>query len=552
MMQLFAALALGALASAGDGAADLVVRDGRVWTADPEQPDAEWVAIMDGRVHSLGMGEPPAHLIDEDTVVLEARGRSVLPGLIDAHVHLAGAAEGFALLDVRGAASREALLELVARRAAATDAGDWIVGRGWSAESWPDPRAPRADELQAAAGERPVVLVRMDGHSLIASSRALELAGIDAEGPADPAGGKIGRLADGQPDGALYESAMGLVDAPSAADTVEGRRALMRQALAQANAWGLTQVGAIDSRATIEQELVPLDSAGELTLRVRATVRDAGPTLSAWSRALAWLDRPRTLSPNVELLGFKGFMDGSLGSHTAWMLADFDDAPGNVGFPLALAETGELKTLIDLAADRGLQPAVHAIGDRANRTILDWYEAIPVERRADLRPRVEHAQHLAPEDVGRFAELGVVASMQPYHKADDGRYAQTRIGPVRCATSYAFRDLVDSGATLAFGSDWPVVSADPLLGLAAAVEAGTLDGKTFVPEQSLTLDEALTAYTRGAAFALHSEGWSGALIPGYVGDLVLVDRDLFASEESLAEARVVATVVGGRVVFARD
>ena len=286
------------------------------------------------------------------------------------------------------------------------------------------------------------------------------------------------------------------------------------------------------------------------SLRVRATVRDAGPSLDAWVRALEWVDGNRRPSPRVELLGFKGFMDGSLGSRTAWMLEPFADDPGNTGLPLALVLSGELETLIGLAAGRALQPAVHAIGDRANRTLLDWYAELDAGRRALLRPRVEHAQHLHPDDLPRFAALGVVASMQPLHKADDGRYARERLGEARCATSYAFRDLLDSGATLAFGSDWPVVTCDPWAGIAAAVTGRTLDGRSFVPEQCLTVEEALEAYTTGAAFALHSEGFSGRLAPGYVADLVVLEDDVLAARthDRIAGTRVRATLVAGRVV----
>ncbi|MEO0652179.1 MAG: amidohydrolase, partial [Planctomycetota bacterium] len=369
-------------------------------------------------------------------------------------------------------------------------------------------------------------------------------------GPDDPAGGKIGRAPDGSPDGALYESAMGLLTKRIPASTIDEERAWMRRVLAEANGYGITQVGAIEPRHSIDRLLVPLDRAGELSLRVRATVRDAGPSLDAWLRALARIEDDLEPSPRVAVLGFKGFMDGSLGSRTAWMLEPFADDPQNRGFPLALASSGELQTLIGLAAERGLQPAVHAIGDRANRTLLDWYGALSPEQRGALRPRVEHAQHLDPEDVPRFAELGVVASMQPLHKADDGRYAQARLGPERCESSYAFRDLLDSGAVLAFGSDWPVVSCDPWRGIAAAVTGRTLDGARFTPEQSLTVEEALRAYTTGAAHALHSERFSGRLTPGYVADLVVLDDDVLAARThaEIVGTRVRATLLDGDVV----
>ena len=292
-------------------AADLVLTEAAIWTADPERPEADWIALLDGRVAALGSGSPDAELIGDGTRVTSLEGRRVIPGLIDAHVHLAQAAQSLARLDVRGAASRDELLASVAAWADELGPEEWVLGRGWSAESWPDPTAPGPEELQRAAGGRPVVLVRMDGHSLVASAVALERAGIDAAGPADPAGGKIGRRADGSPDGALYESAMGLVTALVPEEDVARERVWMGRALERANGWGLTQVGAIEPRAALERILVPLDEEGGLSLRVRATLRDAGPSLSAWMRALAWLDAPRELSPRAQASMISSGVDSS-------------------------------------------------------------------------------------------------------------------------------------------------------------------------------------------------------------------------------------------------
>ncbi|MFG0274797.1 MAG: amidohydrolase [Phycisphaerales bacterium] len=550
------AMAASAASAIAQQVADLVLRNASIWTADPDRTDATALAVRDGRI--VFIGDDAEAYIGDATRVIDAEGRRVLPGLIDAHVHIAGAAASFDSLDLRVATSRDDLLNIVREGAEQLPEDAWVVGRGWSAESWPDRRPPSAEEIDEAAGGRPAVLVRMDGHSLIAGATALEMAGVTTDGPADPAGGEIGRRADGAPDGALYEQAMGLVTrlVPERDDvrTMD----LIRRASAHANSLGVTQVGAIDSRRTLENLVAPLDAAGKLTLRVNASVSEGHDSLAAWRPTLEWAADNPQLSPRVRVLGFKGYMDGSLGSRTAWMFEPYLDNPAdrgadNAGFPLALAASGELEAIIRLGADMGLQPIVHAIGARANSVLLDWYAKLPGSVRDQIRPRIEHAQHLTPMDAPRFGALGVVPSMQPYHKADDGRYALDRLGPARNRTSYAFRQLLDTGAVLAFGSDWPVVTVDPMLGIHAAVTARTLDGATFVPEQSISVADALRAYTTGAAWALHSEAETGMLREGYAADFIILDRDILAIDPSdIPQVRVLRTVIAGDEVFTRD
>ena len=558
MRSVFAALgALALFVGVADAqpAADLVIRNAAIWTGDPDNPEASDLAVAGGRI--VFAGEDAALFIGDDTRVIDLEGLRVLPGLIDAHVHIAGAAASFDSLDLRVAESRDDLLNIVRDGAEDLPRDAWVVGRGWSAESWPDRRPPTAEEIDEAAGGRPAVLIRMDGHSLIAGKTALEMAGVTRDGPDDPPGGEIGRRADGSPDGALYEQAMGLVTRliPERDDarTME----LIERAAAHANSLGVTQVGAIDGRHTLERLVAPLDVAGDLTLRVNASVSEGHDSLDAWRPTLEWAAANPRLSPRVRVLGFKGYMDGSLGSRTAWMFEPYLDNPedrgdDNAGFPLALAETGELRDIILLGAEMGLQPIVHAIGAKANSVLLDWYAEIPGSIRDEVRPRVEHAQHLTARDAPRFGALGVVPSMQPYHKADDGRYAIDRLGLERNRTSYAFRGLLDTGAALAFGSDWPVVSVDPMLGVHAAVTARTLDGETFVPEQSVTVAEAITAYTRGAAFALHSEADTGMLREGMAADFIVLDRDIFTIDPmDIPQVRVLHTFLDGEEVFTR-
>jgi predicted amidohydrolase YtcJ len=540
-----------------DPPADLVVRNAHIWTAGAERPHATALAVRGGTFIAVGDERDIAALMDDSTRIVDANGRRVLPGLIDAHVHLSGAASDFRYPSLREAASREGMLRILREHAATLGPDDWVVGVRWTAESWPDQRHPTAGEIDEAVEGRRAVLIRMDGHMILASRAALEQAGITAEGPDDPPGGRIGRLADGTPDGAVYEQAMSLVTR-HLPDEDDERNVMerFRRAIRECNRVGLTQVGAIESGETIGRVLVQLDSHGDLSLRIAATVRPRSDRLEHWRRMFDWAAANPEPSPHVRVIGFKGFMDGTLGSRTAWMVEPYLDNeppgadPKNAGFPLALAASNALKDLIAEGMDLGLQPAVHAIGEMANHVLLKWYAEMPEAQRRTLRPRIEHAQHVLPHDISRFAELGVVASMQPLHKADDGRYAEQRIGPERLRTSYAYRNLIDSGAIVAFGSDWPVVSVNPWLGIHAAVSAKTLDGRTFLPEQSVTVEEALTAYTRGAAAALLSDDRTGMIREGFAADFIIVDRDVLAIDvDEIPKTQVVTTVVGGRIVY---
>ncbi len=548
---LCAAAAAAAVSSAAAQPADLVVVNAAIWTGDAANPQANALAVRDGRF--VAVGEEARNFIGPDTRVIDAEGARVVPGLMDTHVHIVSAAVSLGRLDLRSATSREDLLQRLRDHAQRLGPNEWVLGRGWSAESWPDPTPPTAEEIDEAVGGRPALLTRMDGHSLLASATALRLAGIDEKGPADPPGGKIGRFKDGRPDGALYEAAMGLVARLAPEEDPARVRRLLKRAFRECNRYGITQIGAIESRRGVESFLAPMDRTGELTVRVAATISGGGDTLESWRPLLVWAQSHRQLSPHVRVLGFKGYMDGSLGSRTAWMDEPFADDPrdpNNAGFPLAMAANGELRRIIHHAAEMGLQPAVHAIGDKANSVLLDWYAELPQSVRQQVRPRIEHAQHLLPRDVARFGALGVIPSMQPYHKADDGRYALSRLGSDRVKTSYAFRQLLDTGAALAFGSDWPVVSVNPWLGVHAAVSARTLDGKIFVPEQSITVEEALRAYTSGAAFCLHSEQETGAIRTGLRADFAILSQDpLRVPVEAIPATEATLTVMDGRVVY---
>ena len=546
-----------ALAADPTKPADLVVTIAKVWTGDPEHPSAEALAVRNGVFVVVGSNDEARALVGEGTVVIDAKKRRITPGLIDAHVHLVGAAKSLDRPDLRAATSREDLLRIVREYATAHPDERWIIGRGWSAESWPDATTPTPEEIDQATSGRPALLFRMDGHSLIAGAAALKAAEITRTGPKHQSGGKIGRRMDGTPTGEVYEGSMRLFDRLIPVEPARKASGQVERATTHANSFGVTQIGAMDTSPNVRDVFVKLDERGKLTLRIAATINEDHRNAKEWKQTLDWIGRNRHPSNLVSVVGIKGFMDGSLGSRTAFMSAPYLDNPpesrDNEGFLLALASSGELHELIEQAEALGLQPAVHAIGDRANHIVLDWYaEMLPADRAA-LRPRIEHAQHLTEEDIQRFADLGVVASMQPYHKADDGRYAEARIGTERCRTSYAFRALLDAGAVLAFGSDWPVVSVSPWVGVWAAASAQTLDGKTFAPEQSITVEEALRAYTTGAAYALHSDDRTGMIREGMRADFAILDRDVLGIDVGrIRETTATMTVLDGRVVWAQD
>ena len=533
--------------------ADLVIFNAKIWTGDPANPEAVAVAVSGDRI--LQLFDRPGRFqmrVDAATTLINAHGARVIPGLIDAHVHLGNAARDAAALDLRPTTSKADLLDRLRNHAADQPENAWILGARWTSDSWPNPAPPTAAEIDDAVAGRPAVLERMDGHQILASTRALELANITTDTP-DPTGGRIGRDAEGELTGALYEEAAALVENLIPPISAERTRRLLAQVAQHAAESGVTRVGSIDPLETIRDYLIPLAESGELPISVASTIYEPTDDLAEWRSILEWAAANTNPAPRLTVLGFKGYIDGTLGSRTAWMHEPFHDDPtdpDNAGFPLSMVENSRLKKLIEGGAEMGLQPIVHAIGDRANHVALNWFAQLPKETRKQVRPAIEHAQHLAPEDVDRFAELGVIASLQPLHKADDGRYAEDRLGADRLETSYAFRSLLDSGATVAFGSDWPVVSVNPFLGIWAATAARTTEGEPFVPEQAITVKEALKAYTTAAAAKLFAEDRAGSITFGKHADLVMLDRDLLTIPiEEIKDVKPTLTVVGGEIVF---
>ena len=531
--------------------ATLVVTGARAWTGDPAQPWAEAVAVRGDNIVAVGATAEIQRLVGDETEVIEANGGMLLPGFIDSHVHFLDGGSTLASVQLRDAATPEEFTRRIADTARAAETGEWITGGTWDHTNWGG-ELPRREWIDAVTTDNPVWVTRLDGHMGVANTRALELAGVTAATP-DIAGGEIVRDADGNPTGVLKDNAMSLVfdiiPEPSDAQLDAYLDAAMRYVAGN----GVTTVHDMFDGTS--------NSWGGLETYRRAHAADALITriysvipLADWQKLVADIAEHGRGDEWLKTGGVKGFMDGSLGSHTAAFLEPYTDAPDDSGFLLHTLD--ELREWIAAADAAGLQLNIHAIGDKAIRDLLDIFADVANENgRRDRRFRMEHAQHIHPDDIPRFARLDVIASMQPYHAIDDGRWAEAVIGAERAATTYAFRSLIDSGAHVAFGSDWYVAPASPLEGIYAAVTRRTLDEEHpggWVPEQKITVEEALRAYTVEGAYASFEEDRKGMLKSGMLADMVLIDRDLTRiAPETIRDAVVLQTIVGGRVVFSR-
>ena len=556
--------------------ADLILLHGKVWTGEPaETPKSpgvagetpaphsaatrivEAVAIANGRILAVGRDEEIRAYKGPNTEVIDLLGRLVVPGLADSHAHFIDG--GFELLsvDLKDARSEEEFVRRIAEKARTLPAGRWMQGGDWDEEAWPSAKLPNRWMIDPVTPRTPVFISRYDGHTGLANTLALKLAGITKDTP-DPAGGVIVRdPQSGEPTGILKDEAQELmakvIPRPSESEMEEALRAALKEAARV----GLTTVHDI----TVDTDSWNGSFTGEIQLLRRAELEGwlscriyAITPIAQWQK-LAEAGISHGMGSDFLKLGaVKAFADGSLGSRTGWMFKPYEDDPGNSGLPMPLLAPPSRMEAMGLGADKaGIQLCTHAIGDRAVSTMLHIYERIGGDHPAAQRFRVEHAQHVRPEDFARFGKLGIVASMQPYHAIDDGRWAEKRIGHERARSSYAWRSMLEAGAKLAFGSDWPVAPLDPLFGIYAAVTRATLDGKHpdgWFPEQRLTLEEALRAYTQGAAYAAFQENDKGTIAPGKLADLVVLSEDLFRiPPERIKEARVEITIVGGRIVY---
>jgi predicted amidohydrolase YtcJ len=529
--------------------ADLIIVNAKVHTMDPAQPVTEAVAILGNHIVAVGSTKDIENLQGPKTQVIDAKGQLVLPGFNDAHVHFMSGGFQLSSVDLRGANTPQEFADRIRDFAAKIPKGKWITGGDWDHERWPDAKLPTKELIDRYTPETPVFVNRLDGHMALANSLALKLAGV-TRATKDPDGGVIVRdPKTGEPTGVLKDAAQSFVWRVIPAPSFEEKLAAARAATNHAASLGVTSVQDMSAGSDISVYQALLDR-GELKTRIYAVW-----PLPRWERLAQTGVRAHFGSAMLRTGGLKGFADGSLGSTTALFFEPYLDAPNTSGIPSdEMFPAGAMLERVRGADRAGLQVIIHAIGDRANDNILSIYERVEKEDGdRDRRFRIEHAQHLRPQDIKRFARDKVIASMQPYHAIDDGRWAEKRIGPERAKTTYAFRSLLDSGATLAFGTDWTVAPLNPLLTIYAAATRRTLDGKHpngWIPEQKISVEEAVRAYTVGSAFAEFQETEKGSITPGKLADLVIVSQDIFhINLNEIEVAKVAMTIMDGRVVY---
>lgn len=532
-------LALLAAAAAGAQTADLLVENALVYTVNPAQPRAKSIAVSKDKI--IAVGDDILQYAGPATRRIDARGAAVIPGLIDAHVHMRGLGELLESNDLRHVPTPRAVAELVRREAARRPAGEWILMRNWDQTNWGG-AFPEARDLDEASGGRPAYLTRVDGHAAWVNSKALEIAGITKE-TRDPPGGKIIRGADGAPTGVLIDRAMGLVRAhvpPPAPGQIKRQLGLAARECARLGLTTVHDAGVSAQDLAAYRELI---AEGKLPVRVYAMIGGEG---ELWRN---YLEKGPEIGEYLTVRSIKMFADGALGSRGAALWQDYSDEPGNQGLMLSSREA--LERVARAAAGRGFQVNTHAIGDRANRIVLDIYAAV-LGGKNGKRFRIEHAQVVSLPDFQRFADYSIIASMQATHATSDMRWAARRLGPDRAAGAYAWQRFLKIGVTVANGSDFPVEEANPMLGLYAAVTRQDLKGEPpggWMPDQRMSREEALKTWTLDGAYAAFEEQLKGSIEPGKLADFLILDRDIMrVPEREIAAAKVRLTVLGGRVV----
>ena len=535
------------IAAAPPPLSGLAIVNARIWTGDARRPWADAVLVRGERIDAVGSSAEIRKRAGSDVKVVDAKGMMVTPGFIDAHVHFVDGGFALASVQLRDASTKAEFISRIKAFALTVPNGTWILNGDWDHTNWGG-ELPERSWIDSVTPNNPVWINRLDGHMNLANSLALAAARVTRANK-DVSGGTIVRDAAGEPTGVLKDNAQNLMSAAIPEPSMEMSLRALDAAMSYVAERGVTSVhhmGGWDHLAVFRRA----HDAGALRTRISAAV-----PLSTWARLRDEIAVHGRGDTWLHIGGLKGFVDGSLGSHTAAMLAPFTDAPSDRG--LFVNSEKNLHDWTDGADKAGLQVIVHAIGDRAIRTQLGIFEHVAKEHGPrDRRFRIEHAQHIAPADIPRFAKLGVIPSMQPYHAIDDGRWADRVIGAERAKGTYAFKSLLDHGAKLAFGSDWFVAPPTPLAGIYAAVTRRTLDDRHptgWVPEQKITVEQALRAYTSGSAYAGFQEKDVGTLEAGKLADLVIVDRDITRiPAETIRDAKVMLTMVGGRVVFDRD
>jgi predicted amidohydrolase YtcJ len=525
--------------------ADLVIY-GHVWTGDSLKPWADAIAVSGDTIIAVGDSGTVGAFAGAATRIINNGRAMVAPGFNDGHTHFASGGFQLAGVDLRDAATPEEFTARLKAYAATLRPGEWIVGGDWDHERWAGTPLPEHGWIDSVTPKSPVFVNRLDGHMAVANALAMRLAHV-SRATRDVPGGTIVRDADGNPTGVFKDNAQDLIWSAVPDQSAAQYDSSIVRATAWAASKGVTGVSAVSVGASELAAIKRAYQAGRLKTRISVYV-----PLGAWHRAADSLKANGPGDDFLRVAGVKGFVDGSLGSRTALFYEPYSDDPSTSG--LLVTPEDSLRRWIGAADSAGLQIAVHAIGERANGLVLDIYDSVARAHGArDRRFRIEHAQHLRPADVQRLARMGVVASMQPYHAIDDGRWAEKRIGAERIRNTYVFRSLLDSHAHLGFGSDWTVAPMDPLLGIYAAVTRRTLDDKNpggWVPEEKISVDEALRAYTSGDAYAVFADGKRGTLQPGRKADIVVLDQDLTTIRpEEIRNAKVRMTLLGGKVVY---
>ena len=531
--------------------ADLIVTNARVYTVDDAHPLADAIAVRGGRVLFVGDTRGALALRGPQTRVIDLDGRTVIPGMVDAHGHVSGLGSALAIVDLTGASSYDEIIARVVAKAKSAQPGQWITGRGWDQNRWGDTRFPTHDKLTAAVPNNPVLLQRVDGHAYLANKKAMDAAQLSAA-TKDPSGGHMERDASGAPAGVFVDNAMGLVTRVLPRTTRDDEKKQILAAIAEAQRWGLTGVHDAGSSAQVLDIYEELGKAGQMNFRMYAMIsggREESAVVDQW---LARGPQSGLYDGMLWVRSIKLYADGALGSRGAALLDPYTDDPHNNG--LLVSPPAFIQEIAIKALKAGFQVNTHAIGDRGNRVSLDAYEAalkaVPV---ADHRFRIEHAQILNYADITRFAKLGVIPSMQASHQTSDMYWAGTRLGVSRLPGAYAWRSLIDAGVVVPNGSDFPVEQVNPIISFHASIsrqDAENWPAGGWYPEQRMTRDEALRSMTIWPAYAAFQEKELGSLSPGKYADFVVLDQDIMrVPAELVMKTRVLSTWVGGKVVY---
>ncbi len=552
LLALLLTLVVGASlpATAQQTVADLVVTNGRIYTADATRPVVDAMAIRGGRVVFVGDRAGTKALTGAATQVLDLDGQTVIPGMTDAHAHVLGLGQSLRNVDLVGTTSYDAVIARVVERAMQTPKGEWIIGRGWDQNDWGDTRWPSHEALSRAVPDHPVYLERVDGHAAVVNALAMQRAGL-TRATKDPSGGQIIRDARGEPIGVLVDNAQSLVERSIPAATRAQVKGMVAAAITEMHRWGLTGVHDAGASAQTLELYEELGREGALDLRLYAMISDHAPTLEAWFRR-----GPQSglFDGRLWVRSIKLYQDGALGSRGAALLEPYSDDASTSG--LLVSAPAHIREVADRALVAGFQVNTHAIGDHGNRLVLDAYQAALAARpTADHRFRVEHAQILHSDDIPRFAALGVIPSMQASHQTSDMYWAGNRLGETRLRGAYAWRSLLETGTIIPNGSDFPVEYVDPLISFKASVSRQDAKGWPvggWFPEQRMTREEALKSMTIWPSYAAFQERELGSLTPGKHADFVVLDQDLLRIPDAmLSQVRVRSTWFAGRKVYER-